>query len=58
MQNESRKTFILHSRAAAYFIQGERNANKNSSFGFNKGGLNHRARRMQSSLLELLNRSR
>ncbi len=29
-----------------------------SSFGFNKGGLNHRARRMQSSLLELLGRSR
>ena len=29
-----------------------------SSFGFNKDGLNHRARRMQSSLLELLSRSR
>ena len=27
-------------------------------FAFNKGGLNHRARRMQSSLLELLRRSR
>jgi len=52
------KLSFLHSRAAAYFIQGERNANKNSSFGFNKGGLNHRARRMQSSLLELLSRSR
>ena len=25
----------------------------NSSFGFSKCGLNHRARRMQSSLLEL-----
>ena len=30
----------------------------NSNFGFSKGGLNHRARRMQSSLLELLSRSR
>ena len=30
----------------------------NSSFGFSKGGLNHRARRMQSSLLELPSRSR
>ena len=30
----------------------------NSSFGFSKCGLNHRARRMQSSLLELLSRSR
>ena len=29
-----------------------------SSSGFSKGGLNHRARRMQSSMLELLSRSR
>ena len=32
--------------------------NTHLNFGFSKGGLNYRARRMQSSLLELLSRSR
>ena len=40
------------------FIHGSFSKHFLLNFGFSKDGLNHRARRMQSSLLELLSHSR